>query len=78
MLAAFASPIAAYAALVAKNKKLALWTVLLCLALASDNAGWPIFPLTNLWFKALVTSAFGVWVALKISHRAPLLPPIQT
>lgn len=38
----------------------ALLLSLFCLALAVENYGYPIFPLTKIWFKPFITSLFAV------------------
>jgi hypothetical protein len=37
--------------------------VILAIVWGSENYGWPIFPLTNLWLKALCTLALAAWLA---------------
>jgi hypothetical protein len=44
----------------------------------TENYGWPIFPLTNLWLKALCTIGLLVWLIpsiLKAREPQPFLPP---
>ena len=66
MLGAFVAIWAAVEGLVCRRPGVAVWACLLALLLGSENYGWPIFPMTNLWAKALATSALGIWLAAKI------------
>jgi alpha-1,2-mannosyltransferase len=56
----------AYEGLVRKNFKTAALWVIFALILGTENYGWPIFPLTNLWLKALVTLALAVWLSWRV------------
>jgi alpha-1,2-mannosyltransferase len=50
----------------------------LALVWGSENYGWPIFPLTNLWLKALCALVLLGWLArpiLKGKEPQPYLPP---
>ena len=66
ILGIFVGLAGAYEGLIRKNTTAAIWWVLLALALGTENYGWPIFPLTNLWLKALVTLVLGVWLAIRV------------
>jgi hypothetical protein len=47
----------------------------------TENYGWPIFPLTNLWLKALCTLGLLAWLfpsILKIHEPQTFLPPRKT
>jgi len=66
MLGAFVGVLGAYDALVARNLRAAGWFVLVAAILGTENYGWPIFPLTNLWLKALSTSVLCLIVPLAI------------
>ncbi|MEI6280018.1 MAG: glycosyltransferase family 87 protein [Verrucomicrobiae bacterium] len=79
MLGAFVAVWAAVEGVVCRRLGLAAWLTALAVLLGSENYGWPIFPLTNLWAKALATSALGIWLAARISFSSwgPMLasPP---
>ena len=81
MLGAFVAVWAAVEGLVCRRLDIALWASLLALLLGSENYCWPIFPLTNLWAKALATSALGIWLAARIMRtpsERPVLMASQT
>lgn len=59
MLAGFTALMAGRAIL-ANEGRPALLLTLFCLALAVECYGYPIFPLTQIWFKPLVTSGFFI------------------
>jgi len=69
MLGAFVAVWAAVEGLVHRRLSLAAWLTALAILLGSENYGWPVFPLTNLWAKALATSVLAVWLARKILAR---------
>lgn len=49
----------------------------LAIVWGSENYGWPIFPLTNLWLKALCTLGLLAWITLPMSSARepqPFLP----
>jgi hypothetical protein len=75
MLGAFVAVWAAVEGLVCRRLDIALWAGLLALLLGTENYGWPIFPMTNLWAKALATSALGIWLAVRIL-RTPRNRPV--
>ena len=75
MLGAFVAIWAAVEGLVCRRPDLALWASLLAVLLGSENYGWVIFLLTNLWAKALATSALGIWLALRLM-RTPQGRPV--
>ncbi|MEO6053389.1 MAG: glycosyltransferase family 87 protein [Chthoniobacterales bacterium] len=66
MLGTFIGLWVAYEALIAKRLKAAAWLVVFAIILGTENYGWPIFPYTDLWLKALVTSILAVWLAKKL------------
>lgn len=66
ILGIFVGLAGAYEGLIHKNTMAAFWWVLLAAALGTENYGWPIFPLTNLWLKALVTLALGIWLSIRV------------
>jgi len=66
MLGAFVAVWAAAEGLVYRRLGLAAWLTALAIILGSENYGWPIFPLTNLWAKALATLLLGIWLAWRI------------
>ncbi|MEI6492960.1 MAG: hypothetical protein WCO94_10465, partial [Verrucomicrobiota bacterium] len=71
MLGAFVAVWAAVEGLVCRRLDIALWATLLAVLLGSENYGWPLFPLTNLWAKALGTTVLGIWLALRIVRTPP-------
>jgi len=76
ILGAFIAIWAAVEGLVYRRLQLAGWLTLLALLLGTENYGWPIFPMTNLWAKALATSVLGIWLAVRIlksSNNRPVL-----
>jgi hypothetical protein len=75
MLGAFVAVWCAVEGLVLSRLGLAAWLTALAVVLGSENYGWPVFPMTNLWAKALVTFALGVWLAWRII-RAPRGQPV--
>ncbi len=66
MLAAFAAVMGAYTGGFLKRIDYAAWWTAVAVILGSENYGYPIFPWTNLWLKALVASAIFVWLARQI------------
>lgn len=79
MLGAFVAIFGAYAGLVSKRLPMAAGFVTLAVILGSENYGWPIFPFTNLWLKALATCLLAAWLALKILGNHPereILKPV--
>jgi hypothetical protein len=77
MLGAFVAVWAAIDGIVFRQLGLAAWLTLLAVLLGSENYGWPIFPFTNLWAKALATSALGLWLAARILKTPPSRPAIM-
>ncbi len=77
MLGAFAAVWAGVEWIVFRRNSRAAWLVLLCVLLGTENYGWPIFPLTNLWAKALAASALGAWLALRIIKSPPGCPVLM-
>ena len=77
MLGAFVAVWAAVEGLVCRRADIALWASLLAMVLGTENFGWPIFPLTNLWAKALATSALGVWLAFRVLKTPPEQPVLM-
>lgn len=75
MLGAFVAVWAAVEGLVVRRLGLACWLTALAIVLGSENYGWPLFPLTNLWAKALVTFVLGGWLAWRII-RTPTGKPL--
>jgi len=71
MLGAFVAVWAAVEGIVFRRPGLAAWLTALAVILGSENYGWPVFPFTNLWAKALVTSALGIWLATRIFLTIP-------
>ncbi len=71
MLAAFVALLAAIDGLSLRRPAAAAGLAFFAVILGSENYGWPIFPLTNLWLKALATCFFGAWLATTIftPHR---------
>ena len=77
MLGAFVAVWAAVEGLVCRRLDIALWASLLAVLLGSENYGWPIFPLTNLWAKALATTALGIWLAVRVMRTPPGHPVLM-
>lgn len=75
MLGAFVAVWAAVEGIVFRQLRLVAWLVALALILGSENYGWPLFPLTNLWAKALATSVLGIWLAFRLL-RTPSDRPV--
>ncbi len=71
MLGAFVAIWGAVEGIVCKHYGIALAAVLLAALLGTENYGWPIFPYTNLWAKALATSVLAVWLARRILQSPP-------
>lgn len=69
ILGAFAAVWGAYEGLVSRRLDVAAWLVALAAVLGTENYGWPIFPWTNLWLKALVTLILGAWLAAALLRR---------
>lgn len=66
ILGIFVGLAGAYELLINKNKTAVILWVLVAAALGTENYGWPIFPLTNLWLKALVTLILGIWLTIRV------------
>ena len=66
MLGAFVAIWGAVEGLLCRRLDIVFWMALLALLLGTENYGWPVFPLTNLWAKALATSALGIWLAIRV------------
>jgi hypothetical protein len=77
MLGAFVAVWGAVEGLVSRRLDIAFWMLLLATLLGSENYGWPIFPMTNLWAKALATSALAVWLGRKILQTPPETPVLM-
>lgn len=77
MLGAFVAVWAAVEGVVFRRLQLAGWLTLLAILLGTENYGWPIFPLTNLWAKALATSVLAVWLARRTLASPPERPAIM-
>jgi len=75
MLGAFVAVWAAVEGIVFRRLVLVAWLAGLAILLGSENYGWPIFPLTNLWAKALATSVLAAWLAARIL-RTPAGRPV--
>ncbi len=63
MLGGFVAVAGGVAGIVRRDLKAAAWWVLMAFILGTENYGWPVFPLTNLWLKALSTLFLGWWLA---------------
>ncbi|MEI7963229.1 MAG: hypothetical protein WCI42_05305, partial [Verrucomicrobiota bacterium] len=61
MLAGFIALLAARNVLAGATRPASLLCIF-CLALAVENFGHPIFPLTKIWFKPFITSLFVVFL----------------
>jgi len=75
MLGAFVAVWAAVEGLLFRRYGLTACLVLMAVLLGTENYGWPIFPLSNLWAKALATSVLGCWLAARIL-RTPADRPV--
>jgi len=69
MLAAFVALFAAFDGISLARPSATAWLVLFMIILASENSGWPIFPFTNLWLKALATCVFAACLVPAILGR---------
>jgi hypothetical protein len=78
ILAAFIALAGAYE-FVTNRSSFRTWAFVgLAIVWGSENYGWPIFPLTNLWLKALCTTGLLVWLVpsiLRAREPQPFLPP---
>ncbi|MFY8267840.1 MAG: glycosyltransferase family 87 protein [Terrimicrobiaceae bacterium] len=78
IIAAFIALAGAYELVLHRSRRHAAVFIGLALVWGTENFGWPIFPLTNLWLKALCTVGLMVWLApslLKAREPQPFLPP---
>lgn len=76
--AAFIALAGAYELVLHRSARRAFAYIGLAIVWGSENYGWPIFPLTNLWLKALCTLVLLVWLAppiVKVREPQPFLPP---
>lgn len=82
MLGAFVAVWAAWEGIVARRSEVVIWLIVMAVLLGTENYGWPIFPLTNLWAKAFATSLLGIWLAVRIfktpSGQPVLMRPAST
>lgn len=82
ILGVFVGLAGAYETLLRRNTTAIVFWLLLALALGTENYGWPIFPLTNLWLKALVTLALGLWLGVRVVRTprgdSPLFTPLES
>lgn len=76
ILGIFIGLLGAYEGLVNKNLALTAVWVLIALALGTENYGNWIFRPTNLWLKALVTLALGVWLSVRVLRQSKGRPVI--
>ncbi|CAN5615495.1 hypothetical protein BH09VER1_BH09VER1_22150 [soil metagenome] len=67
MMGAFTGLWAGYELTVGRRPRIALWLIAFALVLGVECYGWPIFPYTDHWAKALATIALALWLALKIA-----------
>lgn len=77
MLGAFVAVWAAVEGIVCRRSVTAFWLVLFALLLGTENYGWPIFPLTNLWAKALATTVLAGWLIVKVLRTPPERPVLM-
>lgn len=66
ILGVFIGLLGAWEGLVRKNHAAAAIWVLFALILGLENYGGYIYYFTNLWLKALVTLALGIWLAVRV------------
>jgi hypothetical protein len=77
ILAAFTALAGAYELVIHQSARRAFAYIGLAIVWGSENYGWPIFPLTNLWLKALCTLVLLAWLApsiFKAREPQPFLP----
>ena len=75
ILGIFIAIMGAYEGLIRQNRTSAAVLTLLAVILGSENYGWPIFPLTNLWLKVFCTAILLAWI-LKNLHQHPEESPV--
>ena len=76
ILAAFIALAGAYEMVIHQSARRAFAYIGLAIVLGSENYGWPIFPLTNLWLEALCTLVLLAWLVpsiLKAREPQPFL-----
>ncbi len=76
MLGAFIATWAAYEITVGRHYKAAAWLLAFALVLGVECYGWPIFPYTDHWAKAVATFGLACWLALRIGVTPKGEPPI--
>ena len=69
MLAAFVAIFAAFDGVSLARLSSVAWLAVFAIILGSENYGWPVFPYTNLWLKALATCVFAGCLVLSILGR---------
>ncbi|MEO8205894.1 MAG: glycosyltransferase family 87 protein [Chthoniobacterales bacterium] len=75
MLGTFIGLWGAYEGLIGNRLKTAAGLTVFAIILGTENYGWPIFPYTNLWLKALATFILALWLA-KSLITSPIGEPV--
>ncbi len=76
MLGTFTGIWAAHEITVGFRPKIAAWLLAFALVLGVECYGWPIFPYTDHWAKAVATIALGIWLVIRICTTPKGEPPI--
>lgn len=76
ILGIFVGLAGAYEILLRRQPRAIILWILLAASLGTENYGWPIFPLTNLWLKALATLILGLWLAVRVIKTTPGQSPL--
>jgi hypothetical protein len=74
----FIAIMGAYEGIIRQDRRLAAVFCLLAFVFGSENYGWPIFPLTNLWLKAFCAILLFGWLLKSLQQRpqeSPVLKP---
>jgi len=66
ILGIFIATLGAYAAIVQRSPVATLSWLAVAILLGTENYGYPIYPLTNLWLKPLVTLGVGIWLTAQV------------
>ncbi len=66
ILGIYVGLLGAYEGIITRNLSAAGWWVGVAILLGTENYGWPIFPYTNIWLKALVALSMGIWLATRV------------
>lgn len=66
ILGIFVAILGAYAAIVQRSPVATISWLTVAILLGTENYGYPIYPLTNLWLKPLVTLGVGIWLTTQV------------